>query len=647
MAERLVLCDCRGSMSLDADGLSRATGLEAAAPCAELCGRDAGVAQAAIRDGGAVIGCAQEAARFESMAADLGADAPITVDLRDRAGWSDDGAAPLAKMGALVADARRAARPDRPVDVTSDGLCLVLGGEEVALRAAARLAEHLPVTVLLAAPPETMPDACAFDVVVGDLRNATGSFGRFSVRIDALRQVVPGGRAMGFTAPRDGATSTCDVIVDLRRDAPLFPAPTKRDGYLRADPGDPYAVGDAILAASHMAGTFEKTLHVRVEPVLCAHSRAGQTGCTRCLDLCPTGAITPDGDHVAVDAMVCAGCGACSAACPSGAISYDAPPVDETIARVQALAAAYRAVGGTAPRLLVHDPHGAEMIRLAARHGRGLPAGVVPMEMPALAAFGHAEALAGLAAGFASVHWLPGPDSDRETIAAQAALTTALGGAALVHDVADPDDLSTALFGHAATTPANDPIRPMGTRRQVARQAAVALSDADVLALPEGAPYGAVLVDTDACTLCLSCVSLCPSGALGDNPDRPQLRFQEDACLQCGLCANICPEAAITLEPRMDLTPAALRQRVLHEEEPAECVECGAAFGVASTIEKIAEKLSAHAMFAGDRLRMIRMCDDCRVRSQMHGRDAPFAGAARPAPRTTMDELAARGRRDH
>ena len=43
------------------------------------------------------------------------------------------------------------------------------------------------------------------------------------------------------------------------------------------------------------------------------------------------------------------------------------------------------------------------------------------------------------------------------------------------------------------------------------------------------------------CTLCLSCVSACPEGALADNPDKPQLRFIEKNCVQCGLCATHLP----------------------------------------------------------------------------------------------------------
>ncbi|SFB72102.1 4Fe-4S binding protein [Tropicimonas isoalkanivorans] len=649
MPKALITCDCLGSQAIDAKGLSATTGLDVRPPCKALCTSQIDRAAAAIRGGDAILCCTQESRVFDELAADLSLPAPPLLDLRDRAGWTADRASTLPKVSALIAEALLPARPAKTLDVASEGLCLILGKAHVALSAADQLSGHLGVTVLLEDPSD-LPETRAYDVIAGQLRRASGALGQFRVVIDALQQVEPGGRgAFTLTAPRDGGQSECDVILDLRGDTPLFPAPEKREGYLRADPGHPQAVAAAILAASHLVGTFEKPLYVRTEPLLCAHSRAEQSGCNRCLDLCPTGAIIPDGEHVSVDPMVCAGCGACSAVCPSGAISYDAPQVDFTFRRIQTLAKAYLDAGGTAPRLLVHDAHGAEMIRLSARYGRGLPADVMPMEMTAIGAFGHAEGLAALAAGFASVHWLPGPGADRLALTAQVALTQAIAGADRLRllDTSDPDAMSDALFAEDAPAPVANPVRPMGTRRQITRQAAKALlPEAGVIPLPEGAPYGYVLVDTDACTLCLSCVSLCPSGALGDNPDLPQLRFQEDACLQCGLCSNVCPENAITYQPRLNLGDDALQQVVLNEEEPFACVECGALFGVKSTIERITAKLENHAMFAGgDKLRMIQMCDDCRVNAQYHSEDNPFTLGERPRPRTTDDYL--KKRRDH
>ncbi|MEM6465380.1 MAG: 4Fe-4S binding protein [Pseudomonadota bacterium] len=645
----MILCDCLGSSSIDADALSAAADLPTKPLCSALCTNQLDRAAEALQDGDALFCCTQEARVFEALADELDVAPPALLDLRDRATWSEDDRPKMPKMAALVAEAQLPSAAAKAMDVVSEGLCLIMGPADVALEAAEQLKDILSVTVLLDAA-EALPDTREFDVIVGRLRRAEGALGQFRVVLDCLQQVQPGGRgALGLSNPRDGGQSECDILLDLSGDVPLFPAPEKREGYLRADPTHPHSVAKAILAASHMVGVFEKPLYVAVQPTLCAHARAEQTGCTRCLDLCPTGAISPSGDHVSVDPMACAGCGACSSACPSGAISYDAPPVDLTLSRVQTLAKAYLDAGGTAPRLLVHDAHGAEMIRLSARHGRGLPADVIPLEMSAIGAFGHAEATVALAAGFAHVSILPGPGADRAALDTQIALAQVICApdhVALL-DTSDPDAMSDALYDGAVPKPVDTPVRPMGTRRQVTRQAAKALHpDTDTLSLPDGAPYGAVLVNTDSCTLCLSCVSLCPSGALGDNPDLPQLRFQEDACLQCGLCANICPENAITYEPRLDLTPAALRQEVLNEEEPFACVKCGALFGSKSAIDRITEKLTGHSMFADpEKLKMIQMCDDCRVKAQFHSSDNPFAGKDRPRPRMTDDYFS--DRKDH
>jgi ferredoxin len=651
MAKQLILCDCLGSQTIDAGTISRATGLRCSRVHSALCTRELAAAEKAIRSGDAVIACAQEAVRFTELAEEMGADTPVFVDIRDRAGWSDD-VTSTAKMSALVAEALLAPPPTKTLDVTSEGICLVIGTAAVALPAAQQLAETLAVTVLLTDTGE-LPVSRGYEVVRGNLRRAEGTLGNFTLHLEALQLMEPGGRG-GFTltAPQARATTACDLILDLSGRTPLFPAPQKRDGYLRADPGNAGAVAEAVFQAARHVGTFEKPLYLAFESHLCAHSRAGQTGCSRCIDLCPTGAILPAGEHVQIDPMVCAGCGACSAHCPSGAISYDAPPVAHDLRRVRVLAETYRGAGGDAPRLLVHDAEfGTEMIALAARFGRGLPADVIPLAVSALAGFGHAEMLAAQAMGFHGVDILAAPRSERAPIAAEIALAEAMGGAGRLRllDLTDPDALCEVLYASHPAPLTAVPVLPMGSRRQIARLAAKALlpGASAPLPLPQGAPYGAVTVDTGACTLCLACASLCPSGALLDNPDKPQLRFQEDACLQCGLCATVCPENAITLVPRFDPSDAAFGQQVLHEEEPFACIECGKLFGVRSTIEKITEKLAGkHAMFAeGSTARLIQMCDDCRVQAQYHGTGNPLAGGDRPRVRTTEDYLSKR--RDH
>ena len=646
MTKKIVLCDCLGSQSLDADVLSTSCDLACTKVFNNLCGSEMEAAAALISEGDVMIACGQEQQRFLDLAAELDAPDPSFVDLRDRAGWSD-GSDTTAKMAALIADAMLPEPSAKSVDVVSEGTCLIIGGD-AAIRAAEDLCDILGVTLLLA-PGTDVPDTAAFDIVLGNIRNAQGALGGFEVRFDALQQVISGGRgARELTQPRDGGRSGCDIILDLSGEASLFPAPEKREGYLRADPKSQPAVAKAILDASQMIGAFEKPLYIKLEESLCAHSRAEQVGCSNCLDICPTAAIIPAGEHVAIDPMICAGCGACAALCPSGAITYDAPALENAFSRINTMASAFRAAGGNKPRLLIHDEtFGAELITASARHGRGLPSDVIPMKVSALSGVSHAEMLAALACGFTHVNILVSRKTERDALNQEVALACAIRDDVSVLDVEDPDALSDALYDGPSGI-AIAPILPMGSKRQVARLAARALlPDTEIVDLPNTAPYGAVLVDTDACTLCLSCVSLCPSGALVDSPDAPQLRFQEDACLQCGICSNICPEDAITYKSQLNLTDEALTQTVLNEEEPFACIECGSLFGVKSTVEKIMEKLAGkHSMFAsGDAAKMIQMCDKCRVNAQFHSTDNPFQGGERPRVRTSEDYFSKR--KDH
>ena len=168
----------------------------------------------------------------------------------------------------------------------------------------------------------------------------------------------------------------------------------------------------------------------------------------------------------------------------------------------------------------------------------------------------------------------------------------------------------------------------------------------DVVPLARGAPFGGLDINVDGCTLCHSCVTACPTGALGDNPDRPTLKFTESVCVQCGLCEATCPENVITLAPRLDFQAWASPARIVKEEEPFHCISCNAPFGTKSTIERIVGKLAEkHWMFSGAnarRIDVVRMCDNCRVEAVMNESFDPHAAPQRPPIMTTEDYLRAR-----
>jgi ferredoxin len=141
-----------------------------------------------------------------------------------------------------------------------------------------------------------------------------------------------------------------------------------------------------------------------------------------------------------------------------------------------------------------------------------------------------------------------------------------------------------------------------------------------IVALGEGAPFGSIVVNRDACTMCLACVGACPEGAILDHPqaEAPQLRFIESQCVQCGLCASTCPEDAITLEPRLLLTAEARAPRVLNEAAIFPCIRCGKPLGTEKMVGNMLARLGSHSMFAAPgALERLKMCADCRVIDMM------------------------------
>jgi ferredoxin len=665
---QLLICTCEKSMPLDAQAIGRACSAHVTL-ANQLCGVDLAQYKTALAEGrGITIACTQEAPLFKEVAEDLSKAEPTFVNIRETAGWSKDAAAAAPKMAALIAASAEEMPPVALVTLESNGVALIYGRDDVAIEAAERLADRLDITVLLTKPRDVTPRRVnRFPVLKGTVRNARGFLGQFELAIDDYAAPQPSSRAkLAFGPPRDGATSTCDLILDLSGSQPLFPAHDLRPGYVRADPADRAAVERAIADAANLVGTFDKPRFIHFEPSLCAHSRSNITGCTRCLDLCPTGAITPNGDSVAIDPQICAGCGACASACPTGAAAYALPSADALMRRLRTLLQTYRAAGGNNSVVLFHDgDHGEALIDALARFGDGLPANVLPLLVNEVTQLGPEAIAAVFAYGGAGAALLTRakPKHDiaglRQASEMTETIVSSLGygvGVVRIIETDDPDQLRAALDSAPAGTAAERPASfiPRGAKRGVLETTfrelhMAAPAPVDVVPLGKGAPFGGVTLNVDGCTLCHACVTACPTGALGDNPDRAMLRFTESLCVQCGLCEQTCPEDVITLEPRLDFKAWSAPPRVLKEEEPFNCIACGKPFGTKSSIERVLSKLGErHWMFQGDnarRLDVIKMCADCRVEAVVNESFDPHSAPQRPPVMTTDDYLRARERK--
>ncbi len=657
---RVLVCDCEHTLALDRKRVAAALAADEPVVFTHLCRSQIGDLRGALAAGEPLlVCCTQETPLFEEIREQHAPETPAAyVNIRERAGWAAEGAEAYAKVAALIAEAALDIELTPSMSLASNGVCLVYGSGEIALDAAARLARRLKVTCLLSRTDGAMPPPVReFPIFAGRIREARGHLGAFDLVIDGFAACQPSSRReIVFELARDGARSTFDLILDCSGSPALFPAADRRDGYVRVEPSDKVGIERALFDLADMVGEFEKPRYVRVDPTICAHSRNRVVGCDLCLNACPTGAITPAGDHVHVDPFVCSGHGVCASLCPTGAIAFDLPAANGMFERLRVLAGTYRRAGGRDMVLLVHDPrHGDEMLSAMARAGRGLPAHVVPFAVNEVTVIGLDFLLTAFAFGVARIAILAraARGEDLGPLRAHATLVDVIlkglgyaGDRVAIEDEADPEALALRLRGNPP-----DSLEPAAKHRVTGEKRttlmlaldhlhAHAPAPADVVELPVGAPFGRIDLDRDRCTLCLSCVGACPTGALHDHPEAPQLSFTEVNCVQCGLCRNTCPENAISLVPQINFAETARRRVVLKEEEdPFRCIRCGKPFATRSTIDRLVARLGGHAMFAAPgRIEMLRMCEDCRVAAQFD-EPQPYAAGPRPLPRTTDDDL--------
>ncbi len=636
------LCNCSHTLPIHAQQLTLPTSF---VRCASHVDTDLAALVEEVRQVSCrhvLISCGESPSRFEDAFAALGAQAPKLhmVNLKDDCfGVHGDTTQAYAKADRLLQAAMRGAevRPEPAYHpLTAEGRILIIGGDDPA-GLASRLSRQQrdvaqPIGVLT--PPAVDGDAAAFARVYrGRVVAIQGRLGDFHVQLEEAG------------ASGDAREILADQVVVFTGEATL-PLKARTGCYVLSDP-TPEAVDEVAVRIRDHIGRFLKVVHVGYQADICAGGAANHEACGRCIPACPYEAIQRDPQRplrIQVDQMRCEGCGACVSACPTSALRYTEPSPRELYARLAAYLEPRAEVETEPPVILFHcGEQGRRALTAASEAGWSYSSGVLPVEVPCLRYVSAANMLAAFRMGAAGVGLLgcaACPHGERELLhqnmdichmtldafglgAARLGLITAAAGAeaeAITELEQFASQLDASPVGWDGVVP-----RETASREVLASTIAGLIEqtgrEPGRLVLPDATPFAVTTVQESGCTMCRSCVNVCPTHAFRFDEAASSLLLKQISCIACGLCETVCPEDVIALQPELELSRRALDYQPVVQDAPVGCARCGKPFINQKALEAIEAKLAGLDMvgdtFAGARQSLLRMCPDCRAVAAM------------------------------
>ena len=393
-----------------------------------------------------------------------------------------------------------------------------------------------------------------------------------------------------------------------------------------------------------LIGEFLKLVHVSYNTDTCAGGTADQEACGTCITACPYDAISRDPQNhlrVQVDHIACEGCGACVSACPTTALRFTEPSPRELYTRMAALLTSLPGqISNEAWTILFHcGEQGKRALEAAGRQPLPYPATLLPVEVPCLRYVSEANILAAFRLGAAGVALL-GCEScrhgERELLYQKFDFCRlvldafGLGNERLrlfTVETGTETEAIGALSSFAdslKSTPVRwdgRPLRQWDNREVIAQAIRTFIEQ---MGREPGrrsfdAPYPFAFADVNdsGCTMCRSCVNVCPVHAFRIEETTSSLQFRHIACVACGLCEKVCPENVITLRREIFFERDSLEYQTVVQDNMVSCVKCAKPYINRKALETVeARVLSLESLldtFNGTRRNLLRMCPDCRA----------------------------------
>ncbi|RUA17868.1 MAG: hypothetical protein DSY55_01315 [Clostridia bacterium] len=359
----------------------------------------------------------------------------------------------------------------------------------------------------------------------------------------------------------------------------------------------------------------------------CLNARHRQAGCTRCVDSCPTDAIslmTGPRPLPTIETTACVGCGACIVACPTDAFSEALQP-ETKLLHLQEEFPADEAMGLTCPQQSAPDQTTAP-IRYVIQHERCLAA-FSPEQLLSLSVDGgrevwmddtpckdcpigklHEALLTNVAAANRLLTSFRRPQNIRLLTREPDIRQTTMHAVAVLQGAA-PKVSRRGFFRslgklakqrvdeavQRAPMPLFSPGAPVDQRlpyhvptslqhlnehlAQLAENAAVV---PETGLETQGFPWADVRISSDQCSGCQLCARFCPTGALNylwgesEGDTLFNITFHPALCLECNICIAVCPEDAVMLTKTVVINElTASEHKLLTAGYLVPCARCG------------------------------------------------------------------------